>query len=512
MTQTMEPQRTALSALSRLEALVSEARELAQADLLDEVDSFDLPRMVNLVEELGRVQEALSVNAARTMEADGGWALSGARTFSSWWAMRTGRHQVSARQEVKVARDVRDDLPASGRALAAGEISGDHLQALSRHATRTQQLRDQLRDAELGEEFLLTHARKMDATAFVKVVKAWAVAADPEAADREWVEDSATEHMFLSRTMGGWAYRGWLGDVSGAVLDEMLTARMGVPAAGDERRPSQRRAAALVDVAREMLDSGQLAPGARVRPQIAVTVPIDTLERLIEATNPARAATSPVPGLDPGPRASVGGAVSSGSGISTWRGSDTSHVGSVGTGNADAGTDGVGVRVGAVHGGTRGDSGDPLEGVVIRTILDPEVMRGAEPASLADQTPIPPALLARLVCESEFHRVIFGPESEVLDAGRARRLFSRGQTRAVIARDRKCQYPGCHAPPGRGEIHHSIWWYEQNGPTDTKHGVLLCWHHHDWVHQMSITIERREGRWRFYRPSGAEVTVRPIAA
>ncbi|SEE09611.1 HNH endonuclease signature motif containing protein [Ruania alba] len=476
--------------LARVEALVAEARELASIDLVDEVESAELPRLINAVEELGRVQQAVSVSAARAMEADGGWALSGARTFASWWAMRTGHHQVAARGEVKTARDVRDHLPGAGVALAAGEISGDHLQALSRHATRTQRLRDRLRDEDMGEEFLLTHARAMDATSFVKVVKAWAVAADPEAADRDWVEDSTAEHMFLSKTMGGWAFRGWLGDASGAALDEMLTARMGVPAAGDDRLPSQRRAAALLDVARQMLDSGELSPGARVRPHVAVTVSLETMERLIESSDPARQGLAPVPSLQPGPcRGGSGGSGATG-----------------GPGGVQGVLDGVC--------GTDGEANaeDPLEGVVISTAIDPEVMRGAEPATLADETPIAPALLARLACEGEFHRVIFGPESEVLDAGRTRRLFSSAQARAVIARDRHCQYPGCHAPPGRGEVHHSIWWRKQHGNTDVRDGVLLCWHHHDWVHQMTITIRRSGGRWRFYKPSGLEITAQPLAA
>ncbi|QOR72444.1 DUF222 domain-containing protein [Ruania alkalisoli] len=470
------------SVLSRVEGLVAEVRELAEADLLDEVDSMELPRYINAVEELGRVQHALSVNAARAMEADGGWALSGARSFASWWAMRTGHHEVAARREVKTARDVRDYLPASGTALAAGEISGDHLVALSRHATRTEVLRERLRDEEMGEGFLLTHARAMDATAFAKVVKAWAVAADPEAADRSWVEDSAAEHMYLSKTMGGWAFRGWMGDSNGAALDGMLTARMGLPAAGDERLPSQRRAAALMDVTRQMLDSGELSPGARVRPHLAVTVPYDTLERLIEASDPTRHDHVAVPSLSPGPCTGSGRVRGSG---------------------------GVQDMLDAV---CETDVDDPLDGVVISTVIDPEAMRGAEPATLADQTPNAPALLARLACEGEFHRVIFGPESEVLDAGRTRRLFSSGQARAVIARDRHCQYPGCHAPPGRGEVHHSIWWYEQQGNTDVKDGVLLCWHHHDWVHQMTITIRRSGGRWRFFKPSGLEVTAHQLAA
>jgi hypothetical protein len=117
-------------------------------------------------------------------------------------------------------------------------------------------------------------------------------------------------------------------------------------------------------------------------------------------------------------------------------------------------------------------------------------LTGAAPAELDDGTPLPHALLARLACDSELARVVFGPASEILDSGRTKRLFTPGQRRAIIARDRTCRYPGCDAPPHEGEVHHSIWWYAQYGQTRAQDGVLLCWFHHDHVHANAISIER----------------------
>src|SRR5699024_5284297 len=95
---------------------------------------------------------------------------------------------------------------------------------------------------------------------------------------------------------------------------------------------------------------------------------------------------------------------------------------------------------------------------VISTAIDYDKVRGIQPATLPDGTPVPPALLARLVCESQLSRVIFGAQSTILDAGREQRLFSAAQARAVIARDGHCAYPDCDEPPGFGEIHHSLSW------------------------------------------------------
>ncbi|MCK6212373.1 HNH endonuclease, partial [Georgenia sp. EYE_87] len=158
---------------------------------------------------------------------------------------------------------------------------------------------------------------------------------------------------------------------------------------------------------------------------------------------------------------------------------------------------------------TEGDGlcgcGQVLPEAVIGADLDSAVMGEVAPATFEDGSPLSPALLARLACTGAVHRVVFGPDSEVLDVGREQRIFTAAQTRAIIARDKHCQYPDCDAPPGEGEIHHSVWWWEQFGSTSVKLGVLLCWAHHDHVHQHRITIERRQRRWVFLRRDGSEI-------
>ncbi|MCK6209581.1 13E12 repeat family protein, partial [Georgenia sp. EYE_87] len=158
---------------------------------------------------------------------------------------------------------------------------------------------------------------------------------------------------------------------------------------------------------------------------------------------------------------------------------------------------------------TEGDGlcgcGQVLPEAVIGADLDSAVMGEVTPATFEDGSPLSPALLARLACTGAVHRVVFGPDSEVLDVGREQRIFTAAQTRAIIARDKHCQYPDCDAPPGEGEIHHSVWWWEQFGSTSVKLGVLLCWAHHDHVHQHRITIERRRGTWKFYRRDGTPI-------
>src|SRR5699024_6948876 len=115
----------------------------------------------------------------------------------------------------------------------------------------------------------------------------------------------------------------------------------------------------------------------------------------------------------------------------------------------------------AATGGDDAGAGDQ----VISPLLDYDLLKGLTPATLSDGTPLPPAVLARLACESMLTRVVFGPESTILDVGREERIFPANQVRAIIARDRHCQYPACTEDSSRCEVHHSLEWFKHKGTT-----------------------------------------------
>ena len=56
--------------------------------------------------------------------------------------------------------------------------------------------------------------------------------------------------------------------------------------------------------------------------------------------------------------------------------------------------------------------------------------------------PISRETIERLCCDPNIGRVIMRGESEVLDVGRRSRCVNRAQWRALIRRDRRCQFPG----------------------------------------------------------------------
>lgn len=134
--------------------------------------------------------------------------------------------------------------------------------------------------------------------------------------------------------------------------------------------------------------------------------------------------------------------------------------------------------------------------------VDASRFTGLPPAELYDGTPLPPSTLARLACDGELTRVVFGPDGAVLDVGRAQRTYSGQQRLAVIARDKSCRYPGCGAPPTLGEVHHVLSWVD-HGRTSVANGILLCWFHHGLVHRSGIRIRRARRGWEFRRDDGS---------
>lgn len=103
------------------------------------------------------------------------------------------------------------------------------------------------------------------------------------------------------------------------------------------------------------------------------------------------------------------------------------------------------------------------------------------------RAPLTAGALRRLAVDAEVIPAVLGAESEVLDFGRARRLFSRAQRLALVERDGGCAM--CHAPPSYTEAHHIRWWDRDTGPTDLSNGVLLCTGCHHRVHRDGWEIE-----------------------
>ena len=87
----------------------------------------------------------------------------------------------------------------------------------------------------------------------------------------------------------------------------------------------------------------------------------------------------------------------------------------------------------------------------------------------------------RLACTAKIVPAVLGGDSVPLDLGRARRLFSPGQRKALLIRDKTCRAEGCDVPGTWCDAHHLDPW-SAGGRTDLDNAVLLCNHHHHRTH------------------------------
>ncbi len=105
----------------------------------------------------------------------------------------------------------------------------------------------------------------------------------------------------------------------------------------------------------------------------------------------------------------------------------------------------------------------------------------------------------RLACTAKILPAVLGGDSLPIDLGRAKRLFSPAQRKALLIRDQTCRAEGCDTPGTWCDAHHTDPWHT-GGPTDLANAVLLCQHHHHRVHDTSYRTDRLpNGDLRFHR-------------
>ena len=103
-------------------------------------------------------------------------------------------------------------------------------------------------------------------------------------------------------------------------------------------------------------------------------------------------------------------------------------------------------------------------------------------------------------CDSPLLGAVVDKHGKVLALGRSRRLVSKAQRRALLIRDKMCQYPGCHSTRHL-KAHHVVPWI-LGGRTDLDNLILLCQWHHTAVHEGGVIITGDTDRWAFHKPDG----------
>ena len=136
----------------------------------------------------------------------------------------------------------------------------------------------------------------------------------------------------------------------------------------------------------------------------------------------------------------------------------------------------------------------PVVTMVVRMTLDqlldgPDGLGGARIDGI--EAGISATTARILAAEAHIIPAVLGGAGEVLDLGRARRLFSSAQRQALAEQYGGCAFAGCGHPPSYTEAHHLQWW-SRGGPTDLSNGIPLCSFHHHRIHDDGWEIQVRD--------------------
>jgi Domain of unknown function (DUF222)/HNH endonuclease len=388
------------------------------------------------------LQELAAVDARGAAGAEEGIQ---APSTAGWLRSRLRMGPGAASNAVRTARALfRGPLAATAAALTEGAISPAHAATV---AHGTHDLPGEV--AVEAEPVLLEAARRLDPPRLRKVLGHLRVVADPDGERDQTEERHGRRGLWLAPTWEGMvAIDGLLEAEAGQTLLAALEPLARPADAQDTRSGGRRRADALTELARRALEGGRLPQTGGVRPQLLVTVDLDSLLGRPGAVAGDAGVAGP---LDPEACRRLA-------------------------------CDGALTRV-----------------LVIRNPsqrADPSGDKGPATESLSEDQRLGAQLRAAVAL---LPAVLGGAASQPLDVGRATRVVQPAQRSALAVRDGGCVFPGCDRPLAWCEAHHLRHWLH-GGLTDLSNLALVCRAHHRAVH---------EGGWRLTRQPDGRLTATP---
>jgi Domain of unknown function (DUF222)/HNH endonuclease len=409
-----------------------------------------------------RLRTLAAVDARGAAGADHGVP---APSTASWLR---GRLRIGAGAATSLVRTARalfgGPLAGTARALTAGDISPAHAQVLAHGTTDLP-----AHTAAEAEPVLLEAARRLDPPRLRRVLGHLRDVADPDGAQGRAERRHQRRGVWLTSTWEGMvAVGGLLEPEAGQTLLAALEPLARPSDAQDARSASQRQADALTELARRQLEAGQLPHTGGVRPQLLVTVDLDSLL---------------------GRPGTLGGEMG-------WAGPLAPEA------CRRLACDGALTRVlvtrhPSVHGDHHhGPDLDPSHDHPDHHGHDPDGHGLGPQDGLGGDGGVAAWLQTAL---TRLPPVLGGALTQPLEVGRTSRVVTAAQRAALVVRDGGCAVTGCDRPLGWCEAHHLQHWVH-GGPTDLANLALVCRAHHRAVH---------EGGWRLQRDPDGRLTATP---
>ena len=251
--------------------LMRRARETFPAWLAKQCDK-DLGPVAIGLREMADWTEAFSAEVIRRFEKSGAWAQDGALDMVAWLKSNGKLSGGAALERVAMARQL-EKLPETAQAFQRGDLGYQHAAILTRTAEKVGTGVFKKEEARLLEA-----AQTVDPGKFAGVAKAFEFRVDQAAALTEAKRAYSRRYLHLSEPKDGLVHlEGLLDAEGGAVVKTALDALMRPPGHDADRTAGQRRADALVDLARRPLTGSKLGSTGGMRPHLVITASVETL-------------------------------------------------------------------------------------------------------------------------------------------------------------------------------------------------------------------------------------------
>ncbi|MFN8035875.1 MAG: DUF222 domain-containing protein [Acidimicrobiia bacterium] len=265
----------------RLGRVEQELRAAAGIDPRQSTDA-EVTGGVVTIERLRALLDGLSTRLVAELESRDLHGLDGASSTPAWMAHQGRMSGAAARRRVRTAR-VSRHLPVLEAAMVEGSLPFESAALLA--AARTPATEEALaRD----EAMLVGHAQTLPVDSFARLMRRWRELADADGTHDD-AADRATRFLRMAATLDGtWVLQGKLDAASGAMVhdaleaigDELWRARSRDaevdPTLGEAVPPAQRRADALIEMARRASTAHD--GGAPPRPSITIVVRAEDVE------------------------------------------------------------------------------------------------------------------------------------------------------------------------------------------------------------------------------------------
>jgi hypothetical protein len=437
-------------------------------DLLGLDDRSLLQEIEELTVAQAQLEAAVALRLARSHARESTVSEFG-HGVKTWLVKECRLGRVDAGRRVAVARGLAAH-PRTARAWADGDISYEHVRAVFgcfRHLP--------IGIHDYAETVLVDAARTMSVDDLHVILdRLRDLIGDETAAEREQRRFDSRWCTAVTTFDSMTRLEAMLDPESGQTVTAALNALMGKRTDGDERTEAQRRADALVDLARIAFTSGQLPDHCGDRPHVTVTIGLDQLTAPDDSA--ASGDRSPRPAWNGGPL------------TPTSDGMWAQEPASTGCWNTETQT---------------------WDGPLPATFRLPDVTdltRPADPVTRGrlgtggiDTQPLSASAARRIACDARIIPVVLNGESQILDLGRDSATWTVHQRRAAAVRDRGCVWPDCDASLARCQLHHLHHW-AHGGDTNVDNSAHLCHFHHWLVHHRNWTIHRH--------PTTKQITVR----